>query len=256
MAVNITSVDEAYGLLLSKISLENQLFYGVNDENYAKFISSAWMNDKTNSKWRYEFIDKYYPLGKGLKILDMASGCGTFVFYGLLNNFEVFGVDPEEWKYELIKKKIDCYSYPKEWEKRFIKGYGEDLPFEDEFFDIVSSYQTLEHVSDVELCIYEMFRVIKPGGYIFLQFPDYNSTFEGHYRLPWFPMFPKHIAQKYLKIMNRPIEGLKTINYISLEEIIKKCRKTAFRHEIVYKNIKGGKFFRQERSAQIVIKKG
>ncbi|WP_219925286.1 methyltransferase domain-containing protein [Aeromonas veronii] len=36
--------------------------------------------------------------------------------------------------------------------------------FEDNTFDVVTTYQTLEHVQDVAACIDELIRVAKPGG--------------------------------------------------------------------------------------------
>lgn len=56
---------------------------------------------------------------------------------------------------------------------------------------------------------------VKPGGVMFLQMPDYLSTFEGHYRLPWLPLLPRPLAIFYLKLMRRTNKGLTNINYVT-----------------------------------------
>jgi ubiquinone/menaquinone biosynthesis C-methylase UbiE len=187
------------------------------DEKILENVAQAWMNDKINSKHRYDFIKKQMPQAE--KFLDMASGAGTFVYYGLLNGYDVQGIDPEEWKDEFNKLKAEEYNYPKEWQDKFINGYGEDLPFETNSFDLVSSYQTLEHVQDVKQCIVEMCRVVKNGGGIHIMCPDYRSTYEGHYSIAWIPLFPRNLASLYLKFRNKNPEYLKTLKYTTSKNI-------------------------------------
>ena len=206
--------------LLQNIVRETTRYWGNPDSQWTNYIADAWMNDQSNSRWRYELIKDFFDLNKGARILDMASGCGTFVFYGLLNGYAVYGIEPEEWKNKFNEMKIELYDYPKSWRSRFIEAFGEALPFQDESFDVCSSYQTLEHVSDVKACLKEILRVVRRGGMILLQFPDYRSSFEGHYRLPWLPLFPKLFAGVYLKMLGKPRLGLDSINYVTKKSIM------------------------------------
>lgn len=160
--------------LIRNLIRENNLYYGNSDLRWIDYVADAWMNDQSNSKWRYELIREFFKLDKGAKILDMASGCHTFVFPGLLSDYDVYGIEPEGWKNEFAKMKIELYGYPEGWRNRFIGAFGENLPFQDECFDVISSYQTLEHVSDVKACLHDMLRVLKRGGSVFLHFPDYR----------------------------------------------------------------------------------
>jgi len=47
----------------------------------------------------------------------------------------------------------------------------QDLPFNDESFDCIVCNAILEHVREVELAIYEMYRVLRPGGQIWVEVP-------------------------------------------------------------------------------------
>lgn len=176
-----------------------------------KSVTDAWLDDKVMPAGRYAVIRRYFPDVK--TVLDMASGAGGFVFYGLQHGFDVQGIEPEPWKSTLIEMKISENGYSPEWAKQFHTGVGEKMPFSDNSFDFVSTYQTLEHVQDVQACINEMIRVTKPGGVIHIQCPNYLSTFEPHYELPWLPLFPRKWARKYLELCGANPAYLDTINY-------------------------------------------
>ena len=110
---------------------------------------------------------------------------------------------------------ISAAGYPDAWRDRVVEAVGEELPFPDACFDLVTTYQTLEHVRDVNQCLSEMLRVLKPGGVLYARAPDYNSFFEPHYRLPFLPRMNRRVAAAYLKALGRPVEGLNTLNWVT-----------------------------------------
>jgi len=129
---------KARNFLVKQLYKDAKLLGPVDREIIEK-LADAWMDDKRNDLHRYEKIAPY--LKSDSKILDMASGCGTFVFLGLKKSYDIYGIDPEKWKLEFNQLKIEDYKYPKEWINRFTLGVGESLPYEDNSFDIVSTYQ-------------------------------------------------------------------------------------------------------------------
>ncbi|MBC8094278.1 MAG: class I SAM-dependent methyltransferase [Akkermansiaceae bacterium] len=56
-----------------------------------------------------------------------------------------------------------------------------DLTFPDNAFDTVVSTEVLEHVPDPQLAFREMFRVVKPGGYVIVSTPLYWPRHEVPY---------------------------------------------------------------------------
>ncbi|MFX0206075.1 MAG: class I SAM-dependent methyltransferase [Candidatus Hodarchaeota archaeon] len=203
------------------LKAENEKYF-CTDQKWISEVCDAWMNDESNSKHRYDIMrsvcgdDKL----KESRILDMSSGCGTFVFYGLLNGYNVYGVEPEKWKHRFNSLKAKEKGYPSIWMNRFHFGVGERLPFQHESFDVISTYQTLEHVQSHKKCFSEFKRVLKKGGYLFIQCPNYTSFFEGHYRIPMLPLMNKRLFKIFLKLLKRPTEGLNTINYITRKMIL------------------------------------
>lgn len=62
----------------------------------------------------------------------------------------------------------------------FVRGNAQILPFSDSVFDTVTSFEVLEHVPDDAVVLREMFRVLKPKGFLFLTVPNRWWFFESH----------------------------------------------------------------------------
>ena len=62
--------------------------------------------------------------------------------------------------------------FPERW-KQYIEGYSEDIPLEEAECDAVFSFNSLDHVKDVDQTLREIKRVTRPGG-IFLLLVDVN----------------------------------------------------------------------------------
>ncbi|WDO03845.1 class I SAM-dependent methyltransferase [Aeromonas allosaccharophila] len=192
--------------------------FGLRNEKYLNAVIDALsdFDNDLNGRWREL---EHFGDADGC-ILDMAAGVGSFVFRGLNRGYNVYGVEPEKWKLEYIQMRIEEEPKYFGFRDRVKYGLGEKLDFKDHMFDVVCTYQTLEHVQDVAACIDELIRVTKPGGKILIQAPDYCGFFEPHYLLPLLPNFNLAITKFFLRFLNRPSTGLKSINWITSNEII------------------------------------
>ena len=123
-------------------------------------------------------------------ILEIGSGYGFGLCFLLRNGFNVKGVEPGatsgfEGRFEsactlLRHNGLDPGG-------RLFPATGENLPFPDNSFDLVFSIAVLEHVRDPDRVMSEALRVCRPGGYIVMNVPNYNSFIEAHYMIPWIP---------------------------------------------------------------------
>jgi len=100
----------------------------------------------------FEIEDSFYS---GKRILDI--GCGP---RGSLEwadmALERIGLDPLAKQY--LKLGAD------EHKTKYVAAYSESIPFDDDYFDVISSFNSLDHVADVQITISEIKRVLKPGG--------------------------------------------------------------------------------------------
>lgn len=147
-------------------------------------------------------IQKISPLVQnGSKILDIGAGYGSFVLAASKAGYDAYGIEIEEFEYEISKERaLGCNLAP----ERFSLGSALALPYADASFDIVSFWNVLEHIPDYKLAIKEAKRVLRVGGLIFILAPNYCSfRKEAHYQLPWVPMLPKPLGRLYLKFVGR-----------------------------------------------------
>jgi len=121
---------------------------------------------KYDGRWRVvaEAMINHYNLKSGDKILDV--GCGkAFLLYEFLNiipDLEICGIDISEYAIMHSKQEV----------KPFLKNANaSDLPFEDNYFDLVFSINTLHNLFCYELAdaIKEIERVGKKNKYILVE---------------------------------------------------------------------------------------
>jgi len=90
--------------------------------------------------------------GAGFPLLELAQRLG--------NSCRVYGIDPWELGLDQIKIKIKALELKN---TIIVKGVAEDMPFEDEFFDLIVSNNGINNVQDPEKALAECYRVSKPG---------------------------------------------------------------------------------------------
>lgn len=92
------------------------------------------------------------------KILDLGCGHSTLLAEIYKITPYSYGIDPDP---ESLKKNTMV--------KMIKNAYAHEIPFESNFFDLVVSTWTLEHIEKARESLAEIYRVLKPGGkFIFL----------------------------------------------------------------------------------------
>jgi demethylmenaquinone methyltransferase/2-methoxy-6-polyprenyl-1,4-benzoquinol methylase len=108
--------------------------------------------------WYRKHCLKRAGLGPGMRVLDVAIGTAA-VARGAVQlvgpSGSVIGVDPSR---NMISQARKHFSGP------IARGVAERLPFRSDHFDFVTMGIALRHVSDLVATFAEYFRVLKPGG--------------------------------------------------------------------------------------------
>ena len=131
-----------------------------------------------------EVLDKYYGCGvcipdaiEGITVLDLGSGSGrdAYLLSKLVGeNGHVIGVDMTEEQLDVARRHIDAHTVTFGYAKpnvEFRHGYIEDLKsanIADNSVDLVVSNCVLNLSTDKEATYREIFRVLKPGGELFI----------------------------------------------------------------------------------------
>lgn len=105
---------------------------------------------------------------QGKQILDVGGGTGIMALMALeMGASKVICGDISEYMLEQGRKKAKSLGY-NSYQIEFCQLDAESLPFEDNSFDIVMSGMAFGLFPDQEKAIKEMFRVLRPGGFISL----------------------------------------------------------------------------------------
>ncbi len=103
-----------------------------------------------------EILDFLGEDGSGRSVLDVGFGRGIFANALENKGYIVSGVELSDTLLEIAQK-----NYP---DINFKKGSATSIPFPGDSFDCLICIEVLEHVPDTEVALYEMARVLKPGG--------------------------------------------------------------------------------------------
>jgi len=148
-----------------------------------------WFATRTRAILAY--LDRYVGPGKDRRVLDVGCGAGNMAHH-LAHYGRVVGVDNNPRPLAVARERgLDVR-----------EGLAQDLPFEDEEFDLVALLDTVEHVPDeAEMQVFsECWRVLKPGGKLLVTVPafmwlwSYNDVLNAHYRRYTVPELRRKLA--------------------------------------------------------------
>ena len=141
-------------------------------EIWKMFDAISKTYDKTNRLMTFG-LDLYWrgkmtsllPKGRGLCLLDCATGTADQIISLMKSTDRIdkaFGIDLSEEMLEIGRAKIKKKPFQSQVHLQNASALA--LPFSDETFDCVTLSFGIRNVTDVDLCLREIVRVLKPGG--------------------------------------------------------------------------------------------
>lgn len=117
------------------------------------------------------YLTDRFNLKPGFKLLELGCGRGEFLESFQKDGLDCYGVDLS--RYCLEKKpglQVKCLDIS-----------SENLPYADNFFDLVYHKSFLEHFYSPDKIMKETLRVLKPGGQLIILTPDWASQMKTFY---------------------------------------------------------------------------
>ena len=93
-------------------------------------------------------------------VLDVATGTGNVALQAASAGADVVGVDLTPELFDTARRRADERGVAVDW----LEGDAEDLPFDDESFDVVLSVFGVQFAPRHQVVAYELARVTRPGG--------------------------------------------------------------------------------------------
>ena len=140
------------------------------EKKYWSSTKEGWLNDDRRLYWQ-EILNQGFGLDynffRNKDVLEI--GCGpSGIIFQIDTAKHRIGIEPmelgnligEDWKKSIVKK-----------------GVGEDLPFEDSSFDVVISFNALDHAINPDGVIRETYRVLRDNGDFLLWIYTLRDTY-------------------------------------------------------------------------------
>lgn len=132
------------------------------DDSYEKgvykiFSESENLRKMVNKK-RFEDISKFNTQGK---LLDVGTSTGIFLDIAESHGLETYGVELSSESFEKIKSTHKVFN-----------NTLEKVNFQENFFDVITMFDVIEHLIDPNSSIKEISRIIKSEGLLIISTPD------------------------------------------------------------------------------------
>lgn len=157
----------------------------MNKRLISLYITIFWHYPSLGQEIRYDVIASNLPMGD--RYLDIWCGTGEFILANRHKFKECYGVDITDERFGKYAEKI---------QKNNISLLRQDATnlsqFPDEYFDVISLSDVLEHTTEYKKILSEVYRVLKSEGTFCLTVPwPHDNVWKYHFLwhvIPWFPL--------------------------------------------------------------------
>lgn len=175
---------------LYPVPTQTRLMYGKeyfkNDKLFSGYDNYEQMGCELEkeSSARINYIKRFSS--RKNRLLDVGSGLGVFAKSAKDKGYNVDVLDISRYVISLIRKKFG------------IRGYTNDLsvPFSIKVeYEILTAWDALEHVTDINCAFENLNRLLKKGGYLFFTTPNLGALETKFFGNNWygFKKIPEHI---------------------------------------------------------------
>jgi SAM-dependent methyltransferase len=189
---------------------EMSLSYPTNYDSYvseSKLSKNSWLMNKAINyglNKRSSFVTNHKSSGS---LLDI--GCSTGLF---LNNMQ----QNSSWELKGVEINSHAAKLARDlFELDVFTGTLEEASFPDDYFDVVTLWDVLEHLHNPSASLHEIHRILKPDGILVFRVPNgksWNAKFFGQY---WAGLdAPRHLYVFEQFTLKRMLEK---VGYISLQ---------------------------------------
>ena len=170
-------------------SEELNKFYPSNyHEPYSPlYLKLDWVFRLTADIQVKQLLKQIEKLKNGNRVLDVGCGTGWLSQSFQRAGYKVFGVEPNAGLYKIARKilGVDVWN-----------SFLADCNFKDSHFDIVVMRQVLEHITEPNVELSQIHRILKPDGILYVEVPNFHCLEGRLFRKYWYSLdIPRHLYQ-------------------------------------------------------------
>jgi MPBQ/MSBQ methyltransferase len=142
----------------------------------------------------------------GSRLLDVGAGFGSCVLAARERGFDAYGIETASFEVEFARRRLRQVRPQDDADDVYRLGSFLEFTAPAETFDIVTFWNVLEHIEDLDKTLSVARQVLRTGGLIYVLCPNYFAwRLEAHYHVPWKPnpLLPREKAIAYLRSLGR-----------------------------------------------------
>lgn len=152
-------------------------------------------------------LDAVGPSGASRHELDAGCGTGTVSKFLVQNGYAVTALDGFEIPLRHVAQLVPEAT-------RVLADLNGPLPFPDASFDLIVSYEVIEHLPDPRVFVGEAFRLLRPGGQLVLKCPN---------RVDWYRVGDRLLGRTWYAD-----EDKTHLHYFDAFQVARFCRRAGF----------------------------
>lgn len=140
-------------------------------------------------------LESFVDLPSGSPALDVGSASGAMLVALAENGYSASGVEPYG-PARMVSEELAAHTG---LNLTVRSGSGEEIPYGDNSFQLITMISVLEHTDDPYQVLSECFRVLRPGGGLYFTTTDILCPRQNEIdRFPLFPWYPPPVQRKIM----------------------------------------------------------
>ncbi len=153
-------------------------------------------------------LDEFEKYRKTNKILDVGCGRGFFLKQARERGWEVYGTEYSEKAIEICTSENIIMK----------KGALSADAFDFKDFDVITSFEVLEHINNPHEELQQIYQLLRKGGLFYCTTPNFNSLLRYYLKTDYnVIVYPEHLSYYTKKTLNKVVKknGFKNIKFLS-----------------------------------------
>jgi 2-polyprenyl-3-methyl-5-hydroxy-6-metoxy-1,4-benzoquinol methylase len=152
--------------------------------HYEQYSRDDYLPPLTIKRYN-ELLDEMEKYRSSNNILDVGCGMGYFLEQALLRGWNVFGTEFTDEAISICENKGITMK----------QGALDSKWFDDGFFDVITSFEVIEHINNPQIDLMNTNKVLRPGGLFYCTTPNFNSFSRRYLKNKWNNIYyPEHLS--------------------------------------------------------------
>lgn len=164
---------------------------------YDKYSRADSISDITVKRYLelLEIFERYKQKGR---ILDVGAGDGHFLEVAKKAGWDVYGTEYDDRAIALCESKGI----------KMLKGKLKVDDYEDDFFDVVTSFEVMEHINNPREELEIIKKILRKGGALYITTPNFNGLSRRYRAENWSELcYPEHLTYYTAKTLSRVVKS-------------------------------------------------